>query len=103
MGDVSSLVPSIHAYATGAIGDSHGINYFIKDAYNACVNSAKFQIGLIRKLLCNDAKEAKDIISKFTPTFKSIDEYLENKEKMNMQKDTVIFNENGTITLDYKG
>jgi metal-dependent amidase/aminoacylase/carboxypeptidase family protein len=103
MGDISSLVPTIHAYATGAIGESHGINYYVKDAYNACVNAAKFEIGLIRKLLSDDAKEAKDIISKFTPTFKSIDEYLANKEEINMQKDTVIFNEDGTITLNYKG
>ncbi len=103
MGDISSLFPAIHAYATGAIGESHGINYYVKDAYNACVNAAKFEIGLIRKLLSDDAKEAKDIISKFTPTFNSIDEYLANKEEINMQKDTVIFNEDGTITLNYKG
>lgn len=103
MGDISSLVPSIHAYATGADGSSHGIDYVIKDAYNACVNSAKFQFGLIRKLLINDAKEAKDIIAKFKPTFNSIEEYLANKDEFNMQKDTVIFNGDGTITLDYKG
>ena len=72
MGDVSSIVPAIHAYATGAIGSSHGIDYFIKDAYSACVNSAKFQFGMIRKLLVDDAKEAKDIMAKFKPTFSSV-------------------------------
>ena len=102
MGDISTLVPTIHAYATGAIGATHGIDYFIKDAYNACVNSAKFQFGLIRKLLENDAEKAKEIISKFTPTFESVDEYLKHKKSINMDKETVIFNEDGTITIDYK-
>ena len=103
MGDVSSIVPAIHAYATGAIGESHGINYYIKDAYSACVNSAKFQFGMIRKLLIDDAKEAKDIMAKFKPTFSSVEEYLAHKDSMDMKKDTVIFNDDGTITLDYKG
>ncbi len=103
MGDLSTLVPTIHAYATGAIGTSHGKDYFIKDAYNACVNSAKFQIGLIRKLLENDAKEAKNVLSKFKPVFNSVDEYLKHKESINMDKDTVKFNSDGTVTIDYRG
>jgi hypothetical protein len=103
MGDISSLVPAIHAYATGAVGSSHGIDYFIKDAYSACVNSAKFQFGMIRKLLADGAKEAKDIMAKFKPTFNSIEEYLAHKDSIDMHKDTVIFNDDGTITLNYKG
>ena len=103
MGDLSTLVPSIHAYATGAIGSSHGKDYYIEDAYNACVNAAKFEIGLIRKLLENDAKSAKEIMAKFKPVFNSVDEYLAHKSSINMEKDTVKFNEDGTVTIDYKG
>ena len=103
MGDISTLVPAIHAYATGAVGISHGINYRIANPYDACVNAAKFEIGLIRKLLENDAQKANEIISKFTPTFKSVDEYLKHKASINMDKDTVIMNDDGTITLDYMG
>ena len=102
MGDISTLVPTIHAYATGADGVEHGKDYYIKDAYTACVNSAKFQFGLIRKLLENDAEKAKDIIAKFKPTFNSVDEYLKHKKSINMDKQTVNINEDGTITLDYK-
>lgn len=103
MGDISSLVPAIHAYATGASGTSHGKDYQITNAYDACVNATKFEIGMVRKLLENDAAKAKEIISKFTPTFKTVDEYLKHKASLNMDKETVIFNEDGTITLDYKG
>ena len=102
MGDVSTLFPSIHAYVGGAYGTSHGIDYYIKDAYVACVNGAKFEFGLLRKLLENDAVRVKDIISKFTPVFNSIDDYLAHKFSINMEKETVIYNEDGTITLDYK-
>ncbi|MBQ3493002.1 MAG: amidohydrolase [Clostridia bacterium] len=103
MGDISSLVPAIHMYSTGAVGTSHGIDMFIKDPYKCCVNGAKAELGVLVKLLENNAQRAKDIIAKFKPTFNSVDEYLAHKRSINMEKDTVIMNEDGTITLDYKG
>lgn len=102
MGDISTLFPSIHAYVGGAYGTSHGIDYYIKNPYHACVNGAKFEYGLIRKLLENNAKRAKDIMSKFTPIFNSVEDYLAHKDSINMEKETVIYNEDGTITLDFK-
>ena len=103
MGDISSLFPSIHAYACGARGKSHGIDYQIVDPVNACVDSAKFQVGLIIKLLENNALNAKKVIENFTPVFKDTKEYLKHKRSINMDKDTVKFNEDGTVTIDYKG
>ena len=38
----------------------------------------------------------------FTPTFKSVDEYLKHKKSLNMNKETVVFNQDGTITIDCK-
>ena len=102
MGDISTLFPTMHAYATGAVGTTHGVDYFIENPYNACVNSAKLQFAMIRKLLENNAEKAKEVIKNFTPTFNSVDEYLAHKRALNMDKETVIFNQDGTITLDYK-
>jgi hypothetical protein len=102
MGDIASLFPSIHAYATGAVGEAHGKDYYIADPYTACVESAKFQIGLLMYLLDDNAKEAKKIIDNFVPAFKSVDEYLAFKRSLNMHKQTVKYNEDGTITLDFK-
>ncbi len=102
MGDISTLFPSIHAYVGGAYGTSHGIDYYIKNPYTACVNGAKFEYGLIRKLLENDAERAKDIVSKFTPVFNTVEDYLAHKNSINMDKETVIYNDNGTIILDFK-
>ncbi|MBQ9756106.1 MAG: amidohydrolase [Clostridia bacterium] len=102
MGDLSTLVPSIHMYTNGAIGSSHGINYYVEDPYNACVNGAKAEVGLLCELLKNGAEKAKEIIAKFKPVFNSVDEYLAHKNSLNMDKDNVIYNQDGTITLDYK-
>ena len=102
MGDVSALFPAIHAYATGAVGTSHGKDYFITDPYTACVLSAKFQVGLLMNILADNGKIAKEIIKNYTPVFSSIDDYLKHKRSINMHKETVKYNDDGTITLDYK-
>ena len=102
MGDMSVLFPSIHAYAGGAIGAAHGSDYGIEDPEQACVQSAVFQVLLLRAMLENDGAEAKKIIDGYTPVFASIDEYLTYKKSLVMNKNTVIFNEDGTVTLDYQ-
>lgn len=102
MGDVSCLFPSIHIYTHGATGNMHGKDFKVVNPYCACVQGAKSEFGLIRKLLENDAIRAKEIISKFKPAFSSVDEYLKYKFSINKDKDTVIYNDDGTITLDYK-
>ena len=102
MGDISTLFPSIHMYTNGAIGNSHGIDYLIEDPYTACVMGAKAEVGLICKLLSNGAEKAKKIISEFKPVFASVEEYLAHKHSLSLDKDTVIYNEDGTVTLDYK-
>ena len=102
MGDISTLFPAIHMYANGAKGTSHGKDYYIEDAYKCCVNGAKAELGIIVKLLENNAEKAKEIMAKFKPVFKNIDEYLTHQRSINMKKNTVIMNDDGTITLDYK-
>ena len=103
MGDVSTLFPSIHAYACGANGTIHSKEFIIADPVNACVDNARFQVGLIVKLLENGGKVANEIIEKFVPQFSSIDEYIKHKLSLSMNKDTVLYNDDGTITLNYKG
>lgn len=102
MGDISTLFPSIHMYTNGAVGVSHGEDYYIVDHYNACVNGAKAEVGLLYALLSNNGVKAKEIIDKFTPIFKNVEDYLEHKKSLALDKDTVIFNNDGTVTIDYK-
>ena len=102
MGDVSMLFPAIHFYATGSVGTSHGTDFQLSDPYNVCVNSAKIEYKLLRNLLGNNAEKARNINKEFTPTFGSIEEYKNYKDCLWKEKDTVIHNQDGTITIDYK-
>ncbi len=101
MGDISVLFPSIHAYATGSEGADHGKDYRIIDPYNTCVNAAKAELGILRRLLEHDAAAARGVMAGYTPTFPSVDAYLAHKDSIDMDKDTVILNADGTITLDF--
>ena len=102
MGDVSTLIPSLHAYVGGTKGSAHGIDFTVVDPYLACVEGAKFELGLLIKLLENGGKKAKQIIANFKPSFNSIEEYLEHKRSFSIKKQTVKYNQDGTITLDFK-
>ena len=102
MGDVSAIVPSIHAYVCGSSGTIHGKDYAVSDPELACYENAKFQLALIEKLLSDGAKCAKNIISKYTPVFKNREEYVKHKKSMSLNRDTVIYGDDGKITLYYK-
>ena len=76
MGDLSCVVPVVHAYAAGSEGRAHGNDYRIADVEKACVVSAKWQLTLLELLLGDGASRAKKIVSDFTPRFNSIKDYL---------------------------
>lgn len=77
MGDISILFPAVHPYAPGAIGTSHGDNYYIANPDLACVKSAEWQLNMLYLLLCDGAKEGIRIKEEFTPMFASKEEYFE--------------------------
>ena len=100
MGDVSSVLPSLHAYIVCAEGDSHGKDYFITNKENACIKNVKAHYGILIKLLSDGGKRAKQIIENYKPTFNSISEYLSHVDSMNNTKEVVKYNSDGTITID---
>lgn len=76
MGDLSCVMPTVHPYAPGAMGTSHGNDYEVTDPVLACVDNAKWQLALLFRLLENGAARAKTVIESFTPRFASAKEYL---------------------------
>ena len=98
---VSAVMPAIHPYCSGAIGTCHGSDYFIADPETACVTSAKMQVLLIAMLLENGASKANYIIDNFIPRYKSIEEYFKAVSAVDQCKDAVLYNEDGTVTLDF--
>ena len=101
MGDVSAIVPSIHAYVCGSAGTMHGKDYYVEDKELSCVENARFQLALIEKLLSNNASVAKDIIGKYVPVFSTLEEYLEHKKHISLSKNTVQYNDDGSVVLDF--
>ena len=93
MGDLSCVMAVIHPYAPGAIGISHGADYYIKNPELACVASAKWQIVMLYLLLSDNAKRAKEVIESFTPQFSSKEEYFKYVDSLLQSGDRIIYND----------
>lgn len=76
MGDLSSVMPVLHPYAPGAVGNCHGVDYAIGDAELACVGSAKWQLVMVHLLLENGGKRGREIAAGFTPEFACKEDYF---------------------------
>ena len=101
MGDVSAIMPAIHPHASGTIGTGHGCDYYIADKKLACLVPAQCLAVAADLLLRDDAAAAKKVIAEAHPRFGSKEEFLAAIDKLCMDKDAVIYNEDGSITLDY--
>ncbi|HCS72359.1 MAG TPA: amidohydrolase [Clostridiales bacterium] len=101
MGDISAVMPAIHPYAGGAVGTGHGNNYYIEDPEKACVNSAKCQLIMLYMLLSDNARKAKKVIAEKDVRYLSKQAYFEAIDAITQDKKAVIYNEDGTVLLDY--
>ena len=99
MGDLSSIMPVVHPYCAGAEGKSHGNDYQIVDPEKAAVDSAKWQLAMLKLLLCDGAQRAKTIIHEHTPLFPSVKAFLDYQDSINTAGDRIIYHDDGTATL----
>lgn len=102
MGDLSCIMPVIHPHAGGAVGTSHGADYFIRDPEMACVNSAKIQLIMLTLLLQNNAERAKQIVKDFEPPFASKEEYLAYIDDITSSGERIIYHEGDTAEINLK-
>jgi len=103
MGDVSSIMPAVHPHCSGAKGMGHGANYTIADKRLACLLPAQCLAATAGKLLENDAKAARKIVKEAKPRFASKEEYLAAIDRLQKKLEAVSYNEDGTVTIRYKG
>jgi amidohydrolase len=75
MGDVSHLLPTIHPFIGGFVGEIHSKNFDIKDPEMAYVISTKIMAMTIIDLLSNNAEKAKEVVGSFRPKLTK-EEYL---------------------------
>ena len=97
MGDLSGIMPVVHAYGDGRIGTGHGNDYCINDPETACVSSAKMQLGMLYLLLRNGAERAKQIVADFKPAFASKEAYLSYVDGINRDGNRLVYREDGIV------
>lgn len=61
MGDLSSIMPTLHAYIPGTAGVGHGCDYRVARPELSYIANAKIQAGLLIELLTNGAEFAKAV------------------------------------------
>ena len=93
MGDLSCVMPVVHPYACGAVGKGHGNDYYIKDPIQACVNSAKWQLCMLKLLLENNAERANKIIAEHKPMFESKKAYLDYVDSITASGDRITYSD----------
>lgn len=100
MGDVSAIMPAVHPHSSGAVGKGHGCDYYIADRDLAYIKPAQCLVVAADMLLGDDGKMAQKVIAEAKPFFQSKEAYLKAIDQLNKQKEAVIYNEDGTVTLD---
>lgn len=98
MGDLSQIMPVIHPYSGGAVGNSHGSNYYIEDPQKACIASAKVQLCMLYLLLSDNASRAMKIKKDYKPNFDSVKSYLDYIDSLNSSGDRIAY-KNGQATV----
>ena len=101
MGDICAVMPAIHPYVGGSSGTAHSVTYKVVDPELACVTSAKGQLLAVKALLENDAQKAKEIVAEYVPVMESKEAYFQFVDNLDMDKRTVTYQEDGTVTLDF--
>jgi amidohydrolase len=99
MGDLCCVMPAVHPYIPGNKGTSHGADYYIQDPVAACVDSAKFQLGMLLVLLSDDAKRAYEIIENFEPMFPSAKAYCEYMDSLIDSGERIEYCDDGTAKV----
>ena len=101
-GDITCVMPGVQFNAAGVTGAFHGIDFKVVDRERLLTNSAKAQLFVIDALLGDGAQNAKRIIANYKPVYNSIKEYFEDVNDFILDKDAVVYDENGNATVDFK-
>ena len=102
MGDVGAVMPALHPYMGGAVGTSHGADYYVADPELACVKSAQAQLCMLVLLLKDGAARAKEMVETYEAPFSSMAEYFAFVDKLTLDQRAVAYEEDKVI-LNFGG
>ncbi|MBR2906929.1 MAG: amidohydrolase [Clostridia bacterium] len=101
MGDLSRVMPVFQPKVGGGRGTSHGNDYEIVDPILACVESAKWQVGIITLLLKDGGARARAVVESYKPEFASKEEFLAYIDSLNDSGDRIAYREDGTAEVRF--
>ena len=81
MGDLSMLIPALHAYCAGFTGSPHAKDFVVTDPEKAYIDGAKLLAMDAVELLAGNAEKAREIAA--LPRVMDKETYLKYKEQMN--------------------
>ena len=87
MGDVSLLIPALHAYSGGFSGSPHGKDFVVTDPELACIEGAKLLAMDVVSLLADDAQKGREIAG--LPPVMDKEKYLEYKDLLSSKVEFV--------------
>ena len=97
MGDLSCVMPMIHPYAAGAVGTSHGKDYYVSNPDLACVASAKWQVAMLTLLLQDNAERALEVVKNYQAPFASKEAYLAYLDSLCSEGERITYEEEQAI------
>lgn len=97
IGDISSLIPTVHAFIGDGGPSNHTVKFHIIDKYRMGVTAAKEQVGVLLELLSDNAAKAKEIIEEYKPTFARREDYLAFEEKYTKALKAVDYDADGKV------
>ena len=101
-GDLTCIMPGVQFNCGGESGTGHGIDFAVTDADKLCLNSAKAQLFVAEALLSDGAAAAKKIIDGYQAPFPGKEAYFETINSLFMDKDAVVYDADGNVTVDFK-
>ena len=81
MGDLSQLIPALHAYCAGFTGSPHAKDFVVTDPEKAYIDGAKLLAMDAVELLAGNAEKGREIAA--LPRTMDKETYLKYKEQMN--------------------
>ena len=93
------MLLKLKAYAGGARGKAHGNDYEIYDPQAACVDSAKWQLAMLKLLLQDNAVRAKKIIQEYKPLFPSKEAFLSFQDSLECSGDRILYHDDGRVEV----
>ena len=100
VGDLSSLMPVLQPLCAGAAGTQHGEDYVIADREKCLINPSKVLACMAYELLRGQAKKAREVKDRYRPLFENKEAYFAAVDAIEMKKNLVRYNEDGTVTLE---